>query len=222
MIRLAASTALLGMTASVVACSKPDPKAEARELEVAMTASEALALAFADSVRENTAEARARSEARRIEQISNDTLSACADPVPVEATTRYANSMVTVHLPTDFKLVNEKDIERQIKNSGYARFEFVGADGSKVSVYGENSGSVHSGWTGLVTSECNLDIAGRSAHLDIANASVGRPDRVVHAIISASPYLSLVFLAHARSIERQKELLHAAHTVNVGPLWGQK
>jgi hypothetical protein len=130
--------------------------------------------------------------------------------------------MVTVHLPTDFKLVNEKDIERQIKNSGYARFEWVGDDGSTVSVYGENSSSVHSGWTGLVTSECNLDIAGRRAHFDIANASVGRPDRVVHAIIDASPQLSLVFLAHARSIERQKELLRAAHTVNVGPLWGQK
>ena len=57
-------------------------------------------------------------------------------------------------------------------------------------------------------------------HIDIANASVNIPDRVVHAVLAVPERLPLVVLGHARSLERQAELLRAARSVRIAPRWG--
>jgi hypothetical protein len=59
-------------------------------------------------------------------------------------------------------------------------------------------------------------------HVDIANASVSVPDRVVHAIVHQPGKLSLVLLGHARSLERQAQLLRVARSVQISPKWGSK
>jgi hypothetical protein len=128
--------------------------------------------------------------------------------------------LVTLELPADFKLTRNGDVERMKKIYGYSRYEWTGSDRSLVIIEAVNNHEAHSGWTGLIESECNLDIGPRPAHLDIANATVEFQDRIVHAHIDLAPRLALMFVAHARSRQRQAQLLSAVHTVRVRSGWG--
>ena len=205
---------------ALAACARggaEDPK----ELDAAVAAAEALALSFADSVRGEAGQARVAAESRAARE-KVDTLSACADPVPREPTSRHATSYMTVHLPADFRLLNAEQAERMAQPQGYTRYEWKGADNSTVAIYPGSSSSVHSGWTGLLKSECDIQVAGHRAHVDLADNSIGFTNLVVHAIYYDPPRSPMVFLAKARSRARQEELLHALHTVNIGPLWGNR
>jgi hypothetical protein len=47
-------------------------------------------------------------------------------------------------------------------------------------------------------------------------------DRIVHVNIDLAPELALMLVAHARSRERQAQLLSAVHSLRVKPAWGVK
>jgi hypothetical protein len=183
---------------------------------------EALNVAFRDSIWEGGSGARAAEEQRSAPNATPMTADACSDPGRVSPTQMQTTTLVDVDLPIDFTLTNAAKAEADAERSGYARYIWRGDDNSTVTVYAENSGNRHSGWTGLIATECELTIDGRSTHVDIANASTYGADFVVHGFFDASPSLSLVYIAHARSHQRQEELLHALRTVSIKPRWGAR
>jgi hypothetical protein len=213
-----AFTVLLAVT--FVSCTDDDePKAR---MESTIAASEAMMHAFRDSVRGEGQDAQASRTRAALSLRAPDSLDACSYPLPAQEVTRHTLDLVTIELPADFKLTRNGDGEPMKKTYGYSRYEWTGSDHSRVIIEPVNNHEAHSGWTGLLESECNVDIGPRSAHLDVANASVDYEDRIIHAGIDMVPYLAVSFVAHARSRQRQAELLNAVHTLRVRPGWGVK
>jgi hypothetical protein len=246
----------LAILLAASACAKQRTAAdETRELDAAIEMAEDVAFAFRDSIRV-ASEERARNAAASAEPLrGGDVIDACSVPSPVGRIETHSTSLVTVALPEDFRLVNRDGAEARAKREGYARYEWTGSDRSSLAIYDDatkivaRSGpdstlNVHSGWTGQLSSECDTDVGGRQVHIDIANASIGRPDRVVHAwfdmrspdeqraaqslvgrsrrdLRDAPDFVRGVkFVAHARSLDRQRELLRAIRSVEVSTAWG--
>ena len=205
------------------ACSRSMGKAaEAREVDASVAASEALMLAFRDSVRGFTEEEKARRASAETPLVGADTLDACAYPVPAAGDVRLQTAIgFVLELPADFKLTRDGDKEIAARHDGFGIYEWTGSDRSTVKVEPVNNGTAHSGWTGSISSECDLDIGGHRMHIDVANASVYVPDRIVHAHIDLSPQLAFAFVGHARTLPRQAELLRAVHSIRMTPDWGR-
>ena len=180
--------------------------------------SEEVQLAFRDSLydAEKTAETRT---AARESLIGGDQPNACTlgDQRPTEA---QSTTLFEVDLPPDFKLKNVPAAEATARATGYARYEWTGSDRSTFSVYAGDTLDIHRGWTGLVDSECDLESVSGPMHVDVANASTYSQDRVVHTATAVEGSLYLRVIAHARSIERQAELIRAAKSVRISPRWG--
>jgi hypothetical protein len=204
------------------ACTRSgDRAADAREVSASVAASEALMLAFRDSVRGFTEEEKARRASAETPLVGADTLDACTYPVPASGDVRLqTTSIFVLALPANFTLTLDGEKEIAARHEGYGRYEWTASDGSTARVEPVNNDEAHSGWTGSISSECDLDIGGRRVHIDVANASVYVPDRVVHAHIDLRPHLALSFLGHARTLARQAELLRAVHSIRITPDWG--
>lgn len=218
----AGAPALLVLSAalSLGSCANDDSASAARNLDSSIVASEAMILSVRDSVRGMSEDDRARRTREALAVRAPDSLDACSTPLPASEVTRHTTDVFTLELPADFTLTLDGDVDRKEKHYGYGRYEFTGSDGSVVSIDAASNYEAHSGWTGSVSSECNLDIGPHHAHLDVANASINFEDRIVHADLDLSPRLALRFLAHVKSRSRQAELLSAAHTIRVRTGWG--
>jgi hypothetical protein len=224
-------------------------------LDPANDVAEGVAFAFRDSIRVASVD-RARTAAANAEPlIGGDVIEACSVPSPVGRLETHVTSLVTVALPEDFKLLNRERAEARAQRSGYARYEWRGNDNSTLAIYDDStrivrrsamdsSLNVHSGWTGQLSSECDTDVSGHPVHVDIADASIGVPDRVVHAWFDlrteeqrqlaqslvirsrldaeeAPRFVhGLKFVAHARSLDRQRALLRAVRSVEISSAWG--
>lgn len=197
--------------------SAGDPRVDAATESV-----EALNVAFRDSVWDAGATVRQAAEERAAPNATPMTADACRDPGRLSPTQLQTTMLVDIDLPADFTLTNGAKAEADAERTGYARYVWRGDDGSTVTVYPESSDNVHVGWTGLIATECDFDIDGRRVHVDIANASTYGADFVVHGFFNASPSLALVYVAHARSHQRQEELLHALRMVSIKPRWGAR
>jgi len=213
---LALSTALL-----LGSCTNGDSAAEVRDIESSIAASEAMMLSIRDSVRGVGVAEKARRTQGALAVHAPDNLDACSSPLQAEQVTRHTTGVFTLELPADFRLTMDGDIERREKHYQYGQYEFTASDGSRVFIDAGNNDEFHTGWTGLISSECEHDIGARWAHLDVANATISTEDRIVHAHIPLSPRLALRFVAHARSRERQSQLLSAVQTLRVRPAWGE-
>jgi hypothetical protein len=219
----ALATAFATLSAALLSAScNGDSAAAARNMDASIAASETVMLSFRESVR-GISEGKQANRAQDLLSLrAPDSLDACSSPLPAEDVTRYTTDLITIELPADFKLTRNGDSEPMKKIYGYSRYEWTGSDRSVVTIDQANNDDGHSGWTGLIESECNVDIGPRPAHLDVANATVEFQDRVVHASIDMVPQLALRFVAHARSRRRQAELLSAVHTLRIRSAWGQK
>jgi hypothetical protein len=194
--------------------------ASAARADSSFAASEAMMLSFRDSVRDQSKGVQASRTRSLLSLRAPDSLDACSYPLPAYEVTRHSMELVTIELPADFKLTRNGDTEPMKKLYGYSRYEWTAGDRSTVRVDAVNNYDGHTGWTGLVESECNVDIGGRAAHLDVANATVEYEDRIVHAQIDMVPELAVMFLGHARSRRRQAELLNAVHSLRISSAWG--
>ena len=215
--RLAVS-ALLILGLALGSCTAD--KAAAGNMESSITASETMMLSFRDSVRGESEGRQATRAQAALSLRAPDSLDACSYPLPADRVTRHTMNLITLELPADFKLTRNGDLEPMRKLYGYSIYEWTGSDRSRVIIDAVNNHDEHTGWTGLLESECNLDLGPRPAHLDVANATVEFEDRIVHANIDLAPALALKFVAHARSRRRQAELLNAVHSLRVLPGWG--
>ena len=211
----------LSLLLSVGSCKNDDSASEMAKADSSIAASEAMMLAFRDSVKGVSDDEKARRAQAALAVHAPDSLDACSYPLPADAVTRHTTEVFTLELPADFTLTRDGDIDRKKTHYGYGRYEWTGSDGSKVLIDGANNDEAHSGWTGSVSSECDLDIGPHKVHLDVANASIYAEDRIVHAHFFLSPRLALSFVAHARSRERQSQLLNAIHSIRVKSEWGQ-
>ena len=204
---------------ALLSCTNGDSGAAARNIDSSIAAAESTMLAFRDSVKGVSQEERVRRDRAALAVYAPDSLEACSYQLPAEKVTRHTTDVFSLELPADFRLTRDGDVNRR-KHYGYGRYEFTGSDGSIFSIDAANNDATHSGWTGLVSSECDTDIGVNKAHLDVANATVYAEDRVVHAHFDLSPRLAMIVVAHARSRARQAQLLAAIHTIQVRSEWG--
>ena len=182
-------------------------------------AAEESQLALRDSLYAGDAAAVAQRAAAKEPLVGGEQPDACSLGIP-KPTETHSTTLFEIDLPQGFRLTNRDRAERQAQESGYARYEWRGTDNSTFAVFAGDGGGTHSGWTGLIASECDLESVSGPMHIDVANASVSVPDRVVHAALEVPGQLHLMVLAHARSLERQAELIRAARSVRVSPRWG--
>lgn len=196
----------------------------------ATEAVEALNVAFRDSVWGAGASVRLAAEEAAAPNATPMTADACRNPGRNGPTRLLTTTLLDIDLPDDFTLTNAAKAEAEAERSGYATYIFRGNDGSTVTVTPrpnefDNKGNlrgVHAGWTGLIASECTVDVDGDSVHVDVANASTYGADFVVHGFFYKLPNASLVYIGHARSHERQEALLHALRTLSIRPRWGAR
>lgn len=214
---------LLAVTGALTlgSCMNGDGALKAREIDSSIAASETMMLSIRDSVRGVSEAERARRTQAALAVHAPDSLDACSTPIQAHEVTRHTTDVFTIELPADFTLTRDGDIDRRKRHYQYGIYEFTGSDGSKVLIDAANNDEGHSGWTGLISSECDLEIGARTVHLDVANATISAQDRIVHAHVPLSPRLALRFVAHARSRERQAQLLSAVHSLRVRPAWGE-
>jgi hypothetical protein len=211
----------LSATLSVGACTSRDSASRAADIDSSIAASEAMMLSFRDSVGAVSEDAQARRTRAALAVHAPDSLDACSSAFPAEQVIRHSTALFSLDLPADFKMTLDGDVEAGKRHYGYARYQWKGADGSTVYIEPANSSETHSGWTGSISAECDVDIGAYKAHVDVANASVYSEDRIVHAQFDLRPRLSLSYLAHAKSRQRQAELLSAVHSVRVTHGWGE-
>lgn len=202
----------------LASCTNGDSEAAARAIDSSIAASESMMLSLRDSVRGVSEDEQAGRTRAALAVRAPDSLDACSYPAPAENVTRHTTERVTLELPADFKLTNDADADRK-KRYVNSPYKWRAPDGSTVEIVGVNDGDVHVGWTGLLSSECDVPIGSYDAHLDIANASVSVEDRIVHAYFR-HPTMRARFLAHARSRARQAELLNAVHSLRLLSTWG--
>jgi hypothetical protein len=183
---------------SALACTPDAP-----DLELATRASDSLTVAFT-----NSAAQRALVSERSSPPVSENTAQACDNPVPSVEVLDFRSGPLTLSLPADFRPIDTARV------SSHGIHRWLGTDKSTIVVRSEDA-QYHSGWTGLLKSECTVDIAGARAHIDLADASLEVPDYVVRGVLERPGMLSFVFEAHARNIRRQSDLLRALRTLSI-------
>ncbi|HET9423954.1 MAG TPA: hypothetical protein VFO55_01175 [Gemmatimonadaceae bacterium] len=177
---------------------------------------EALSLAFRDSIRGFVAAVEATDYANRR---NTDAPNACEVPVTGSPTTRLTVHTFSIELPSDFVVLDQAKWDAEAVRSGSSRYEFVGSDGSTVSVESINPRERHRGGLGLISSECDAVILERKAHFDVGNASVAVPKLTVGAAYDSYPHATLSFVGVAKTQERQRELLAAAYSIRLTSNW---
>jgi hypothetical protein len=177
----------------------------ANDLARAARASDSLTVAFADSASQRAVAAEPRPPAPAV---SERVAQACDDPATSVELIALQSGWLTLALPADFKPIDTA----RVASHGIHRW--LGADKSTVVVRSDVA-AYHSGWTGSLTSECTVDIAGARAHIDLADATLEVPDYVVRAVLERPRMLPFVFEGHARSVSRQSELLRALRSLSI-------
>ena len=81
-----------------------------------------------------------------------------------------------------------------------------------------HTGDKHAGWTGLITSECDVYISGSPAHLDLVTTTYGHG---VHALIQLTNAPWIGIEGEAKTVGGQAQLLHAIRYARVSAAWGR-
>ena len=175
----------------------------AQDLARSARVSDSLTTAFADSAAQ-----RALAAGPRAPTVTEHTPQACDEPATSVEFIAVQSGALSLTLPADFTPIDTA----RVTSDGIHRW--LGADKSTVVVRPDGA-TYHSGWTGSVTSECTVDIAGAHAHIDLADATLEVPDYVVRAVLERPGMLPFVFEGHARSVRRQAELLRALRSLSI-------
>jgi hypothetical protein len=190
----------LAATLCSFACSPGSARRQrGNDLPLVIAASESLTLALADSI------ATARGLINPAAVAGLESLTACDDRVDASNWPHYRTPIVEMMVPPGFT---------QSSDGFSGRAEWRGPDGWIRAV--GSSSQLHTGWTGLITSECDLYVAGWPTHLDLVNTTYGKG---VHAMIMVAGKQAISIEAQAKSVARQAQMLHAIRSARVSASW---
>jgi hypothetical protein len=176
------------------------PRFDPAEAALAAAASDSLTVALADSI------APARGYVASQSGGPVETISACEDHVDSRGWQSFASSILELELPDGFTGTTQTgQTARWNGRNGWLRAS-------------THSGDAHAGWTGLITSECDVFISGSPAHVDLVTGGYGRG---VHVLIKVQGAPEIAVEAQAKDIGGQAQLLHAIRAARVSSAWGR-
>jgi hypothetical protein len=135
-----------------------------------------------------------------------ESLDACYDRVDGHDWPSVVSNVVELQLPPGFRSTGE---------SGKSARWSGGGGWIKASAH---VGDAHVGWTGLITSECNVYVSGAPTHIDLVTTTYGRG---VHALIQPSDAPAIGIEGMGKTVSDQAELLHAVRYARVAVQWGR-
>jgi hypothetical protein len=186
-------------TALVVAGCR-HTRRDGAELALAAAASESLTVALSDSLAPSLGFVASQAGT------PIDSVNACEDRVDAHGWETVASSIVEMELPPGFKSSG------QISQTAH----WYGPSGwIKASAH---TGDKHIGWTGLITSECDVYVSGAPTHIDVVSAPYGP---AVHALIQPSDAPAIEVEGQAKTVGGQAQLLHAIRYARVSTAWGR-
>lgn len=181
------------------ACRRP-PRFDPAEAALAAAASDSLTVALADSI------APARGYVAYQSGNPVETISACEDHVDSRGWQSFASSIIELELPDGYTGSSQtRQLARWNGPGGWLRAS-------------THSDDAHAGWSGLITSECDVFISGSPAHVDLVTTGYGRG---VHVLIKVQDAPDIGIEAQATSIVGQARLLHAIRAARVSSAWGR-
>lgn len=176
-------------------------RVDAAELALAAAASESLTVALADSL------APAQGFVASQAGAAASSLSACDDHIDSHGWESTGSRILEMELPPGFtgpgSLANQA--ARWNGPTGWIHVSARGID-------------AHAGWSGLITSECDVFISGAPTHIDLITTSYGR---TIHALIKPQDAPGIGVEAFARTIDGQAQLLHSIRTARISAAWGR-
>lgn len=176
------------------------PKLDPAEAALAAAASDSLTVALADSIAPGRGYVAYQSGA------PVESISACEDHVDSRGWQSFASRIIELELPDGYTGTNQ--------TSQLARWNGPGGWLHASS----HSEEAHVGWSGLITSECDVFISGSPAHVDLVTTGYGRG---VHVLIKVQDAPAIGIEAQATTIGGQAQLLHAIRTARVSSAWGR-
>jgi hypothetical protein len=190
---------LLGALAIVTAACHRARRFDAAEAALA-AASDSLTVALADSIAPGSRFVTTQS-GNPIESIT-----ACEDHVDSRGWQSFGSGIIELELPDGYTGSSQtRQLARWSGPGGWLRAS-------------THSGDAHGGWTGLITSECDVFISGSPAHVDLVNTGYGRG---VHVLIKGQDAPDIGIEAQATTLGGQAQLLHAIRTARVSSAWGR-
>jgi len=189
----------VGATLIGAACRRP-PRFDPAEAALAAAASDSLTVALADSI--------APGQGYVAYQSGNpvETISACEDHVDSRGWQSFASSILELELPEGYTGTSQtRQLARWNGPGGWLRASTHAAD-------------AHAGWSGLITSECDVFISGSPAHVDLVTTGYGRG---VHVLIKVQGAPEIGIEAQATTIVGQAQLLHAIRAARISSAWGR-
>ena len=196
-LRFSLLTAVVIVTAGCHRARRFDPA----EAALAAAASDSLTVALADSIAPPGPRFVTTQAGNPIESIT-----ACEDHVDSHGWQSFASSIIELELPEGYTGSSQtRQLARWSGPGGWLRAS-------------THSGDAHSGWTGLITSECDVFISGSPAHVDLVSTGYGRG---VHVLIKGQDAPDIGIEGQATTIGGQAQLLHAIRTARVSSAWGR-
>jgi hypothetical protein len=191
---LGAALALVGD-----ACRRA-PRFDPAEAALAAAASDSLTVALADSIAPGQGYVASQAGA------PVESISACEDHIDSRGWQSFASRIIELELPDGYTGTTQ---------TGYrARWNGPGGWLSAST----SSSEPHVGWSGLITSECDVFISGSPAHVDLVTVGYGRG---VHVLIKVQGAPAIGIEAQATTITGQAQLLHAIRSARVSSAWGR-
>ena len=191
---------LLAATTLIAGACRRAPRFDPGEAALAAAASDSLTVALADSI--------APAQGYVAYQSGNptETISACEDHVDSRGWQSFTSSIIELQLPDGYTGSSQTNqLARWSGPSGWVRAS-------------THSSDAHAGWSGLITSECDVFISGSAAHVDLVTTGYGR---AVHVLIKVQGAPEIGIEAQARTIGGQAQLLHAIRSARVSSAWGR-
>jgi hypothetical protein len=171
------------------------------ELALAAAASESLTVALADSLAPTQGFVVSQAGA------SVSSLSACDDHIDSHGWESTGSRIIEMELPPGF--TGPGTLTGQVARwNGPAGW--IHASGRVT--------DAHAGWTGLITSECDVFISGAPTHIDLVTTSYGRS---IHAFIKPQDAPAIGIEAQTKTIDGQAQLLHSIRTARISAAWGR-
>jgi hypothetical protein len=191
-------TLFAGLVLTGEACRRA-PRFDPGEAALAAAASDSLTVALADSI------APAQGFVATQAGSAVETISACEDHVDSRGWQSYASRIIELELPDGYTGTTQtSSLARWNGPSGWLRAS-------------THSSEAHVGWSGLITSECDVFISGSPAHVDLVTGGYGRG---VHVLIKVQDAPQIGIEAQAKDIGGQAQLLHAIRAARVSSAWG--
>ena len=185
--------------AAISGCPRAN-RSDPAELKLAAAVSDSLTVALADSLGPSLG------YSVRLAGEAIESLTACDDRADANGWVSVGSPIVEMQLPPGFQSSGQmSQMARWTGPTGWIRAS-------------PHTEGPHSGWTGLITSECDVFVSGYPTHIDLLTTTYGRG---VHATIRVQGATPIGIEAMSRTIGGQAQLLHAIRYARVSSAWGQ-